>query len=84
MVKPVSRWRIRAPQTRRHDLINHNFMDQSIRMRWREQGLARGISRFRFLISSMSIIIVSIRVMGIVIVMVSSFFYDCQPSFKFD
>ena len=59
-------------------------MDQSIRMRWREQGLARGISRFRFLISSMSIIIVSIRVMGIVIVMVSSFFYDCQSSFKFD
>ena len=45
-------------------------MDLSIRRRWREQGLARGISGLGFLLSSMSIIIVSIRVLGFIIVKV--------------
>ena len=49
-------------------------MDQSIRRRWREQGFARGISSLGFLLSSMSIIIVSIRVMGFIIVMVFHIF----------
>lgn len=70
----VSRWRIRAPQSRSWYLLNHNFMDQSIRKRWREQGLARGGSGIGFLLSSMSIIIVSIRVMGFIIIMVSHMF----------